>query len=255
MFRKPFEVLHRARGYYSATIAGQHFRLDPYHLKFWRKAKSGRWEPDTFKILSALLDKDSVYVDIGAWIGPTVLYAARLCKHVYCFEPDPNAYRFLCWNVALNELHNVTTISAALGDKLAVTRMTSFGDSLGDSMTSLINRNPQGKTVEVLKFPWQTFLEASGLERPDLLKIDIEGGEFILLPAIRDYLAMHKPTLYLSTHAGYLDPEERRAAMESIIDILQVYRVCLDEHLEEIDPSDLLSDKAINDFKSFVFKA
>ena len=134
--------------------------------------------------------------------------------------------------------------------------MASFGDSLGDSMTSLINKNPKGKTVDVLKFPWQTFLDASGLETPDLLKIDIEGGEFILLPAIRDYLATHKPTLYLSTHAGYLEPgrapggdgEHRRR-------ILQAYSTCLDEHLEEIDKTELLSDDAINDFKSFVFKA
>ena len=255
MFRKPFEIVHRARGYYSATIAGERFRLDPYHLKFWRKAKRGRWEPNTFKILSALLDKDSVYVDIGAWIGPTVLYASRLCKHVYCFEPDPNAYRYLCWNIALNELDNVTTISAALGDELAVTQMASFGESLGDSMTSLINKQPKGKTVDVLKFPWETFLDASGLDKPDLLKIDIEGGEFNLLPAISEYLAAHKPTLYLSTHAGYLEPGERRAAMESVVDVLQVYGVCLDENLDETDKSELLSDDAINDFKSFVFKA
>lgn len=253
--RKLFEVLHRTRGYYSATIAGQRYKLDPYHLKFWRKAAKGRWEPSTFKILSTLLDKDSVYCDVGAWIGPTVLYAARICKHVYCFEPDPNAYRYLCWNVSLNHLQNVSTFSVALGDSSSVTKMSSFGSSLGDSMTSFIHKDPQGQTVDVLKLPWDLFLEASRLERIDLLKIDIEGGEFVLLPAIRDYLAETKPTLYLSTHAGFLDAADRKPAMENLLEILNVYPVCLTDELEEIDKDDLLSDEAVNGFKSYVFKA
>jgi FkbM family methyltransferase len=253
--RKLFEVLHRTRGYYSATIAGQHYKLDPYHLKFWRKAARGRWEPNTFKILSTLLDKNSVYCDIGAWIGPTVLHAARICKHVYCFEPDPNAYRYLCWNVSLNDMQNVSTFSVALGDRPSVAKMSSFGSSLGDSMSSFIDKDPQGQTVDVLKLPWDIFLEASGLERIDLMKIDIEGWEFVLLPAIRDYLAETRPALYLSTHAGYLDAADRLPAMEKLIEVLSPYSVCLTDNLEEIDKNDLLSDEAVNGFKSYVLKA
>lgn len=36
-------------------------------------------------------NKENTYIDIGAWIGPTVLYGACVSKHVYAIEPDPAA--------------------------------------------------------------------------------------------------------------------------------------------------------------------
>lgn len=86
---------YRARGHVNGRLGGLPFRLDPYHSKFWRRAGRGDWEPETFAVLDAHLRGDADYLDIGAWIGPTVLYAARKARHVWCFEPDPTAYRHL----------------------------------------------------------------------------------------------------------------------------------------------------------------
>ena len=133
------KTYYRAVGYYRTTIGGLSFKCDPYHIGFWRLAAKGVWEPHTFRILAKFLHPDSVYLDLGAWIGPTVIYAARKCAQVICFEPDMIAYQYLIWNIELNELRNVKPYNVALADQNAIMRMASFGGSLGDTMTSLLN--------------------------------------------------------------------------------------------------------------------
>lgn len=249
-----YEAFVRARGYYTATIGGHQYRLDPYHVKFWRRAAKGRWEPETFDVLSRFLDKDSTYCDVGAWIGPTVLHASKICKKVVCFEPDPTAYRYLRWNLDLNRCENVTSFNLALSDEMKVASMASFGSGLGDSMSSLLCNGSEGSVVDVMKIPWAQFLEASGMEKVDLLKIDIEGGEFALLPTLKDYLLKFKPTLYLSTHAPFLEESERKEMMTKVLDVVSIYKTCLNEGVKPIEFEELVSEKYLNEFGAFVFK-
>jgi FkbM family methyltransferase len=44
----------------------------------------------------------AAYIDFGAWIGPTALYAAHFLHHVYALEPDPMAFSALTANVQRN---------------------------------------------------------------------------------------------------------------------------------------------------------
>ena len=71
---------------------------------FWKLVGTGGWEKDTFEVLRFFLEgrpTDS-YVDFGAWIGPTALYAAHYSRHVYAIEPDPMAYSALVANAEKN---------------------------------------------------------------------------------------------------------------------------------------------------------
>ena len=240
------------QGYMDAAIAGYDYKVDPYHPAFWQKAIAGTWEPNTYKILSHYLHQDSNYCDIGAWIGPTVLHAAKVAKKVVCFEPDPTAYRYLRWNIDLNQLKNVTSYSFALAETTAIARMASHRGKPGDSMTSLLFDN-EGSGVDVLTLQWQQFLEMSPVNQFDFLKIDIEGGEFQLMSSLAAYLTSHKPVLYLSTHAPLLEPSERLAKMQALVDILRIYNKCLDDNLNEIDIGALVSEDGLNNFRSYVF--
>ena len=240
------------QGYMQANIAGYNFKLDPYHVDFWEKAASGSWEPNTYKILSHFLNENSNYCDIGAWIGPTVLHAAQCAKNVVCFEPDPTAYRYLRWNIDLNNLKNVTSYSLALAESMSISRMASHRGKPGDSMTSLLFDN-QGSGVDVLTLEWEQFLSLSPINQFDFLKIDIEGGEYQLLPSLKNYLQTHKPILYLSTHAPLLDEPQRREKMQSLIEVLSVYGQCLDDNLQPIEIETLVSEDALNHFRSYIF--
>ena len=244
---------YKIKGYYPVTIEGIPYKLDPYHINYWRNVGKMRWEPETFKILSTYLTTDSTYVDIGAWIGPTVIYAAKKCKKVICFEPDQTALKFLRWNIELNNLHNVTAFNLAIAEESGVMRMGSFG-KLGDSMTSLLNCNETTEQgIDVITQSWNDFQKLSPTGPIDLLKIDIEGAEFKLLPSMKDYLAEYKPTLFLSTHSPFLEKKERIKNLQSLIDTLDMYDTCLDNNLNPIDFKTQASAEASERFHTYLF--
>ena len=222
MLTRARKALYRLRGHCTTTLAGERFRCDPYHSKFWRKAGSGAWEPETFEILDRYLTRESDYLDIGAWIGPTVLYGARRARHVWAFEPDATAFRALSWNIDLNDLGNVSALPAALSDTVGIARMASFRDEPGDSTTSLLN--PDGATGrDVLTLGWEDFANNADLERVSLVKIDIEGAEYDVLPHLRPWLERQRPALLLSTHAPYLDDAHRNLRSAALADMLSIY--------------------------------
>ncbi|MGV6803102.1 MAG: FkbM family methyltransferase [Ruegeria sp.] len=248
MLTQARKTFYRARGYYAGQLNGEPFRLDPYHSKFWRKASSGIWEPETFAILDQHLSPDKDYLDIGAWIGPTVLYGARKARHVWCFEPDPTAFRHLAWNLDLNDIRNVSAFGVALSDRFGVARMASVRGERGDSTSSLLHDAAHG--TDALTIAWDQFATATDLSDVSLVKMDIEGAEFAVLPTLTDWLKDHCPAFYLSTHAPILPATERASAMANLADSLSFYNACLDETGQ---PADLTDPDSLTRFRSFLF--
>ena len=77
---------------------------------FLNNINNGNWEEETFKIFDLYKNPNKIYLDIGAWIGPTVLYNAQKFKNIYCFEPDPVAYENLKNNITINNYNNINII-------------------------------------------------------------------------------------------------------------------------------------------------
>lgn len=251
MLTRARKMFYRARGHFPGRLGGEPFRLDPYHSKFWRKCTAGRWEPETFTVLGDHLSPDRDYLDIGAWIGPTVLYGARRARHVWCFEPDPVAFRHLAWNIELNGLTNVSAFPVALSDGFGLARMASFGGEAGDSMTSLLNAGGAGAT-EVLTIGWDRFEAAADLSGVSLVKIDIEGAEFDVLPTLIPWLKAQRPALFLSTHAPFLAPDMRRERMKALAESLEFYGTWKDGHLRPAGPGEMVSDRALERFETWL---
>ena len=254
MLTRARKALYRLRGHYDGHLGGEPFRLDPYHSKFWRKASAGDWEPETFAVLRDHLAPDRDYLDIGAWIGPTVLFGARHARHVWCFEPDAEAFRHLAWNITLNDLRNVSAFAVALSDGFGVARMASFGGEVGDSMTSLLSDDAASGT-DALTIGWDQFAGAVDLSGVSLVKMDIEGAEFDVLPTLLPWLKQHRPALYLSTHAPFLPETERAARMRALADSLCFYDDWRDEQGNRIGPDDLARPDALDRFRSILFTA
>ncbi|WP_171210769.1 FkbM family methyltransferase [Ruegeria sp. HKCCA5426] len=251
MLTQARKMFYRARGYYAGNLNGERFRLDPYHSKFWRKASQGNWEPETFEVLDKYLSPNRDYLDIGAWIGPTVLYAARRARHVWCFEPDPVAYRHLVWNLHLNDIRNVSAFSIALSDGFGVTRMASAHGEAGDSTSSLLHDGGHG--TDAMTIGWDQFATAVDLSDVALVKMDIEGAEYPVLPSLTPWLQATNPALLLSTHAPYLDAENRAPAMKQLADTLAFYDQCQDPFTGEAGASILTGNRALTQFPTFLF--
>lgn len=65
-------------------------------------ATNGIYDVLTTNFIPLLVDKNTIALDIGANIGYFTLILAKLCTHVYAFEPDPANYRILTDNIIIN---------------------------------------------------------------------------------------------------------------------------------------------------------
>jgi len=209
---------------------------------FMPKVHNGNWEENTFHILDHYQNPDKIYVDIGTWIGPTVLYSANKFKQVICFEPDPIALERLKENLSVNSFDNITVIGKALSDRDSVSEFGGNGE-LGNSMSTLLvglenkeefyhNYGEEGflsyeerkcDIIQVETITIETALRDIDSTNIGLIKMDIEGGEIILIPAMQTFLETYKPTIYISLHRVFL----RESDINEILDILfDIYEHC-----------------------------
>lgn len=206
------------------SIRGISYIVEPEpHAKFWKQVAGNAWEPETFEIFDRFITDKTLFLDIGAWIGSTALYGAQRAKRCVAFEPDPVAFQELKRNVAANA-------GAAWAKNLEINECAVNKDgksfSLGGSaegatsMSSALYVQPESQwTVQATRL--QDVLKKHRKARqPVFIKMDIEGGEYDLLPTIPDILADPLISLYVSCHPGILrlsvanaeDPDQEEAA-------------------------------------------
>lgn len=213
---------------------------DDEFSKKWFSTRYESWEKDTFHILEHYKNhKEGIYIDIGAWIGPTVLYSANIYKKVVAIEPDPVALLRLKQNINANTFDNITLVEKGLSSKNGVSEFGGNG-ALGNSESTLLIANKEdylsydGRHTQRHKHDEIVTIETITIEHlinevninPEhisLIKMDIEGGEKIVVPSLVDFLRKYKPVFYISLHRCFL----RNSEITEIIDILfGIYDKC-----------------------------
>jgi FkbM family methyltransferase len=206
---------------------------------FWILVKLGLWESETYKIMDKFLDKQHSYLDIGSWIGPTVLYGSQLARHCYAVEPDHIAFQELKNNVELNKniQSNITLINAALSNLSGTIPLYQFDESWGHSTSSILsNETKSSKNVKSKTF--QQLIDEYSITDCNFVKMDIEGGEFIVLPTMLDYLKINKPTLLVEIHPMFVDDPIQKFG--NIKPVLDIYDHIYDEKFRKINTDSIL---------------
>ena len=227
------------------SVRGEKFIVHSRSRKVWQSTAAERWEPETLDILDAHLSPQTVLWDIGAYLGQISLYASRKCRRVVAFEPDPDALQQLIWNARRNRADNIAVVGAALAAESGICPMApalSQQYFLGRSTTSFLLSPDARESFLAPAFgraAWEDLIRA---EPPDFIKMDIEGGEFELLPAMSDFLASHRPKLMLALHAHFLrnrgkDENEADKNLARAAAALKCYGECLDLHSNESFPA------------------
>jgi len=179
---------------------------------FWDWYETDDWEPETVAVFTRFLRPDTRYVDLGAWIGSTVLLAAPLVSRIVCVEPDPLAFAALSENLAVNPevMGKTTAVQAAVGATDGSVILTSAGKG-GDSNSSVARAGDTGARWETEQVSLATLLSRAALGPPDFIKLDIEGAEYDLLST--GPLQLNRPpTLYVALHPNLLIDKRSLAA-------------------------------------------
>ena len=177
---------------------------DGGELKFWNKFNAGTWEPETLDIIERHTGPGVHFFDIGSWIGPTALHAAAQGASVTAVEADPAALEPLRRNIALNptvEPH-IKVVDKALS---AVPGPIQFGSRRkgGDSMSSMVHDAMQ-TTWQVDTISPTELAAMCPAGKRAFLKVDIEGGEYVVLPKADALFELPVAGVDLSLHPQFL---------------------------------------------------
>ena len=219
----------------------------PYPM-FWERLQNKRWEPNTFKIFDTFLDSSHSYIDIGAWIGPTVLYGCQIAKHCYAIEPDPLAFEQLKKNINLNsELKSSVSLSEqCISDSCGITYLNPKQGSKGGNSESSLVFKKSVNSWKVQTITLQQYILDHSIDDYNFIKMDIEGGEFIILPSLLDFLKQKKPTLHLSLHSPLISEVKKK--MKKIYEVVNIYDYMYDNNLREIKKESILNEDDFNKF-------
>lgn len=153
--------------------------------------------PDYEPVSWVTPEAGNVFVDVGAYIGPFSILAARAVGPrgtVVAMEPDGANRRQLERNLALNEIANCTVIPCA-----AWSRSGRIGWRKGEEpVWHGVEENQVSQTVEAVKL--DEFVSERSLDRVDWIKMDIEGGEIEALKGAENTLKKFRPNLFIEIH-------------------------------------------------------
>lgn len=147
------------------------------HLYFF-----GGYEEENCKRWIELARQSQTVFDIGASVGLYSLLAAAVnpnCR-VYAFEPTPEVVDILLANIHLNRIQNIVVEAAAIGDLSGdgFLHRRSGTDGRSEGMNFVTRTWREDSDVPVAMFSLDDYCWDHGIERIDLMKLDIEGGEY-----------------------------------------------------------------------------
>jgi FkbM family methyltransferase len=157
----------------------------------------GTYESDKQELIARLATPGMTLWDVGANAGFYTLAFSRLTGprgRVYAFEPLAENADNLRTHVRLNDVRNVTVVEAAVG---AADGTVGFAVAASNAM-GRVSAGASDRVVPCVTL--DSFVEQHPEAAPDLLKVDIEGGESALLVGGARFLARNTPPIVLSLH-------------------------------------------------------
>lgn len=185
-------------------------RLDPGDLIHQSIYLRGSWEPGTWEEMKELLPEGGTFIDVGAHHGYYSLKAARAMGpsgSVISIEPNPSAIARLETNRELSGLNDQITIVPVAVSDTAGTLDLFVNEAVNTGASSLSAENARSgayeegqlHSVPVPVARLDDILAGQNVQRVDLIKMDIEGAEFLALNGARQILEEFHPALILET--------------------------------------------------------
>jgi FkbM family methyltransferase len=150
--------------------------------------RSGTWSPQLQTLLKEeiFVAGTGTFVDIGANIGLTVIPVAARGIHCYAFEPDKHNFAFLRRNILMNGVESqIEAFNVALFSSETALAFELSPDNMGDHRIRTAVPSPErdcfqeaSRTLTTVKARrLDTLLDATQLERPIVVKLDVQGSE------------------------------------------------------------------------------
>jgi FkbM family methyltransferase len=147
-------------------------------------------------ILSLLSNQDT-FIDIGANVGYySMLASKKITKgKIYSFEPEINNYQRLKDNIKLNGALNITAVHKACSDQNGMVVLSVAKDDNKGLNSIFLSDEYKSHTQEIEAVTLDSFVKSNNISNISLIKMDVEGAEFIALKGMKEVLTNLKPAL------------------------------------------------------------
>ena len=176
----------------------------PLHGKRWIAGSSnhgwwlGTYEYEKQRAFSTVVRAGDAVYDLGANVGFYSLLASFLVGsegQVFSFEPLSRNLSFLRRHLDLNQITNCSVFDVAVSSSNGLAGFDFGPTPCQGHLTS------ESKAALTVRTATLDSLVASGkLPPPNVIKCDIEGGEYDALTGARDTLSRYLPSIFLATH-------------------------------------------------------
>ena len=167
----------------------------------------GAFEPSTVRAYSRLVSLGATIVDIGANVGAHTLFLARLCGasgRVVAFEPTQYAFDKLRLNVGLNpeiapRVSCQQVMLVATADS-AVEQVIYSSWPLQETGEGNLHAEHRGRLMATAGARAETLdgaLARLGVQKVDLVKLDVDGHEAEVLEGGRATLSRDRPAILM----------------------------------------------------------
>lgn len=166
--------------------------------------ENGIYEKDIIDIIKNNVNKESVFLDVGANIGQHSLIISHFCKKVIALEPLPTLANQFLGSIEKNNFKNIEIVRLGAGSETGETEV--YVDVTQSGYTSILShledmpnlRKDLTHQLEkhIIKIDTLDHI-LKDKERIDFIKMDIEGYEYYAFLGALKTLKKHKPKIIL----------------------------------------------------------
>jgi len=158
------------------------------------------FEPKTTTFVERVINDNDIVVDIGAHIGIHTIHFAKRAKLVIALEPEPQNFSLLKKNIKLNKVRNVITLPIALSDKNGYSYL--FVSTSSGAHTLEIDHGVKLNVkfidkIHIKTMTFDTLIRDLGIDKVDIVKIDVEGHEDKVLQGMKETLKNNPPRIII----------------------------------------------------------
>jgi FkbM family methyltransferase len=185
---------------------------------------SGNYEGKSVELFKRLSADAPVIFDIGSHVGQYALECAQidisLSKQIFAIEVNPKTFTYLLNNIQINKFSNIKAVLGAVSSKSDILNINIPAYwNMGNTQINEAVENTGFDNYLAASFDILTLLKKYGLQKIDLIKIDVEGHEFDVLSGLFQHnifppniIFEHIPDIFtrcadlinLLKHAGYI---------------------------------------------------